>query len=122
VIEDIPPQILLFAVVEENVPHNGIDPALKVGSILKSVFVLQRFQEGILYQVFCVFYISCKIDRKSTHYRACADQHVIKFNGTHGKNFFLFNNRRQRLNRGLFEPNFCLTKLLKYQTKLQAQI
>ena len=82
-------ELLAFVVVNEDVPHNGVQPPFHGGTLLEVVFVAQGLHHGVLNQIVGIGPISGETEGETTQEVRLADQELIEFEGAHHKPFFV---------------------------------
>ena len=76
-------ETLPLVVVDEDVPHDGVQPALDVGPLLEVVLVAKGLDEGFLDEVIGVLAIPGEAHGKSREEILVARQQVVEFNRRH---------------------------------------
>jgi len=70
---------LLLVVVDEDVPHDGVQPPFDVRSLLEVVLVAQSFDEGLLDQIVGIFSVAGEAHGKAREKVLVRDEEVIEF-------------------------------------------
>jgi len=74
---------LLLIVVDEDVPHDGVQPPFNVGPLFEVVLVPQCLDEGLLDQIIGVFTITGKTHGETRKEILMRGQEVVEFDGGH---------------------------------------
>lgn len=77
-------KFLPLVVVDEDIPHNGEQPAFDVGAFTKIVFVAKRLQEGILNEVVRIFCVFGKTECEATEKISVGGEEGVEFCCRHG--------------------------------------
>ena len=70
---------LPLVVVDEDVPHDGIQPPFDVRAFFKVVLVSQRFHKGFLHQIICVFTVTCEAHGETGKEILMRGQELVEF-------------------------------------------
>ena len=74
---------LPFVVVDEDVPHDGVEPSFDVRSLLEIVLVTKSLDERLLHQIVGVFPIAGEAHGESGKEILMTCQQVVEFNRRH---------------------------------------
>ena len=85
-------ELLSLVVVDEDVPHDGVQPPFHVGPLLEVVLVTQGLHHGFLDQIVRIGPIPGETEGETTQEVRLADQELIEFEGAHHKPFFCLTN------------------------------
>ena len=66
-------------VVDEDVPHDGVQPPFDVRAFFKVVLVSQRFHKGFLHQIICVFTVTCEAHGETGKEILMRGQELVEF-------------------------------------------
>jgi hypothetical protein len=76
-------QLFSFVTIDKDVAHDGVQPTLEIGSVLKMIFVSERFVQGVLNQIFGVVRIFSKVEGKAFQVLRVDGDEMIEFNCAH---------------------------------------
>lgn len=72
-------ELLALVIVDEDVPHDGVEPSLHVGPFLEVVLVPQRLDHGVLDQIVRVRSVPRKTEGKTAEEIRLAYEEVVEF-------------------------------------------
>ena len=101
---------LPLVVIDEDVPHDGIQPSFDVRPFLEVVLVAECFDEGLLHEIIGILPVTGETHGEAGKEILMADQKVVELNSGH-----LFNVVFQRLNKNSVRPMVCSTFLKHYE-------
>ena len=76
-------ELLALVIVDEDVPHDGVEPSLHVGPFLEVVLVPQSLDHGVLDQIVRVCSVSRKTKGETTEEVRLAYEEVVEFESAH---------------------------------------
>ena len=78
-------EFLPLVVVDEDVPHDGVEPPFHVGSLLEVVLVTKGLHHCVLHQIIRVCAVACEPQSKTTEEVRLADKKLVEFECAHDR-------------------------------------
>ena len=84
-VEDRVLKFLALVVVDEDVPHDGVQPPFHVRAFLEVVLVAEGFHHCVLHQIIRVCAVACEPQSKTAEKVRLADKKLVEFECAHDR-------------------------------------
>ena len=78
-------EFLPLVVVDEDVPHDGVEPPFHVGSLFEVVLITKGLHHCVLHQIIRVCAVACEPQSKTTEKVRLADEKLVEFECAHDR-------------------------------------